>query len=227
MRHLASIVVRAVVPLACCCLVISARGAQVPGFAEITQPAVGDQLAGVVTITGTAFHPEFQAYAVSFAYDPNPTETWFPVGDRSTTAVSDGRLAVWDTTGITPGTYQLRLTVTLKQGTPLEAYVRGLVIGEAPSPAVTPEVTLTTPTAITTPLAEGAAAAGAPTQPSPPSPGATVLEVLKVGALSALAILALIGGYAFLRPRLRVYLASMQTRRLYPRRRRGQREDRR
>ena len=51
----------------------------VPGFAEITNPAAGQRLTGLITIRGTADHPSFAGYELLFAHDPNPTETWFPL----------------------------------------------------------------------------------------------------------------------------------------------------
>ncbi len=200
--------------------------AQVPGFAEITSPSQGQALSGVVTIEGTAFHPAFQAYGVSFAYDPNPTNTWFPIGDQVAAPVSDSRLAVWDTSGLTSGTYQLRLTVYLEDGKTLESSVGGLLIGSR-TPSATPA---SSPTV--TSISETAIEPGVPPQNgslSPfaqPTPADTLLQVLKVGAISAAAVLLLLGMYAGLRPRVRAYLGSVQNRRLDPKRRSRRRGDR-
>ncbi len=205
----------------------SARPAQVPGFAEISRPSAGEALSAVVTIEGTASHPAFQAYAISFAYDPNPTHTWFPIGDRSTTPVSDGRLALWDTTGITPGTYQVRLTVLLEGGRSLEAIVGGLVIGGAGGGAASSEATALPPPSTQAASTQAANPIVPAVEAQPPTPGSNLVAVLKIGVFSAIAALALIGGYAYLRPKLRVYLGSLQTRRLHPRRRPSPREGRR
>jgi hypothetical protein len=192
---------------------------QVPGYVEITQPSEGQALGGVVTIQGTASHPSFQSYGVSFAYDPNPTDTWFPIGERITTPVNESRLAVWDTSGLSPGTYQLRLTVYLKDGRSLQATIHGLTVGKT--------ATLAAPAVIATSTAVPLAAQAQPGIPAedgkavaatPPSPAATLLQVLRIGAFSAIAALILLAIYAFLRPRMRVYLGSMQNRRLDPRR---------
>lgn len=199
--------------------------AQVPGYAEITDPGQGQALTGVVTIEGTAFHPAFQAYGISFAYDPNPTQTWFPIGDRVATAVSESRLAVWDTGGLTPGTYQLRLTVYLADGKTLETTVGGLQIGQQPTSA-----TPTNPASVTSvPLADSQPAqppqVGGQVQSAQPTPGEDLLQVLKVGAFSAIGALLFLGAYAWLRPRVRSYLGSAQNRRLDPRRRSRRRGD--
>jgi hypothetical protein len=206
--------------------VTAAWRAQVPGYAEITNPGLGQALTGVVTIEGTASHPSFQAYGISFAYDPNPTNTWFPIGDRVATAVSASRLAVWDTSGLTPGTYQLRLTVYLEDGKILESTVGGLQIGQQPSKA-----TPTSPASATSvPLADSQPAqppqVGGQVLSTQPTPGDNLLRVLKVGAFSAIGALLLLGAYAGLRPKVRSYLGSIQNRRLDPRRRSRRRGDR-
>jgi hypothetical protein len=192
---------------------------QVPGYAEISSPIQGQSLSGVVTIQGTASHPSFQSYGVSFAYDPNPTGTWFEIGQPSTTSVNDGRLAVWDTSGLTPGTYQLRLTVRLENGNSLESTVGGLRVGRQPTPGAPSAATLATSTPAVLAQAVPAAGLEGPGQTEGAAPEATLIQVLKIGAISAVAALLLLGAYAALRPRIRVYLGSIQNRQLDPRRR--------
>lgn len=128
--------------------------AQEGGVAEITAPLPGVPQAGQVTISGTATHPAFTRYTIEFAYDPNVTDTWFPLPAPGNAAVVNGPLAVWDTTGITPGTYMLRLRVFSDQPILTETILTGLVVGlpatatptanvEAPGepPTVTPTAT--------------------------------------------------------------------------------------
>lgn len=105
-------------------------------LAEITNPITGANLIGEVTVAGSASHPQFARYTVEFAFDPNPTDTWFPLS-TGVQPVTDGVLAVWNTTGITPGQYMLRLQVFSTDGSapPLETTVTGLVI---PDPAASP-----------------------------------------------------------------------------------------
>jgi hypothetical protein len=209
------------------CAALSGWSAQVPGFAEITSPVQGQPISGVVTIQGTAFHPAFKAYGVSFAYDPNPTDTWFPIGERVTTPVSDGRLAVWDTSGLTPGTYQLRLTVYVEEGKTIETDVGGLLIGRQPTLGASSSGTLAT-SSPSAPTPIGPPPASQPSESATQvTPWATLLQVLKVGALSASAALALLGIYAALRPRVRHYLGSVQSRGLDPKQRSHRRGERR
>lgn len=197
----------------------AAERAQVPGFAEITNPVEGQSLSGVVTIEGTASHPSFQSYSVSFAYDPNPTGTWFTIADQVQAPVSDGRLAVWDTSSLTPGIYQLRLTVAVEDGQSLESVVGKLRVGPqaapfTPTTAATPTIVPQLPPGQSKPpLGQGQTLA------PPRTPADKLFQVLKTGAFSAIAALLLLGLYTLLRPRLRVYLGSIQNRRLDPRRR--------
>lgn len=88
-------------------------------------PKPGEALQGVVTIHGTTEAAGFRSAEISFAYDTNPTSTWFLI-QQTTKTVKNGALASWDTTTITDGNYQLRLQVTLQDGQLVEKVVKGL-----------------------------------------------------------------------------------------------------
>ncbi len=177
----------------------SPAAAQAPGFSEITQPTSGGVVTGLATLIGTASLPAFDHYDLAFAYSQNPTDTWFPIGDAYRTAVNDGRLAVWDTTGITDGSYDLRLRVWPTSGDPLTTVVRGVRVRnysaiETGTPAPT---ALTPPTPTTAP----------PTPTSLPTPiliaettgAAQVGQAVSVGAVAGLAALGLLAGYSISR----------------------------
>ena len=106
------------------------------GAAEIADPQPGQALRGVVLIRGTADHPAFDHYEVSFAYEPNPTASWFAIEAAGGAAVPGGQLADWDTTQIADGAYQLRLQVFVTTGeAPLEFITAGpIVANPAPLP---------------------------------------------------------------------------------------------
>jgi hypothetical protein len=72
---------------------------------------------------------------------------WFPVSLPSTTAVQNDVLAVWDTTGVPDGIYELRLTVNIAgEGEPIVAYVRPIRVENEPPPfAQTPTQAALTP----------------------------------------------------------------------------------
>lgn len=201
--------------------------AQVAGFAEITSPQEGEAVEGLVTIRGTADHPEFAGYQLSFAYDPNPTDTWFPLSDRTDSPVNDDGLALWDTSQITPGTYQIRLTVFTESGTPLTATVSGLSVGarswlQAPVETETadsalPQAASTAPAATETPSpAEVSSADDADT---------TLVRILLSGASASAVALVALGSYSLLRPRVRQYVGLLRMRRLR-RQQRRQSQDR-
>jgi hypothetical protein len=184
--------------------------AQAPGYAEITSPRPGETISGLVTVSGSAAHPSFASFDLSFSYDPNPTNTWFPIGDPQLTEVRDGRLGLWDTTGISDGLYDLRLRVHLTNGNELETIVRGLRIGGQPTPGeidVTPNPaspvargnqTTVTPSATMSPLI-------ATPGPSSQNP---VFETIKIGAGSAAGGLAIVSLYLAIKGELRRHRAT-------------------
>jgi hypothetical protein len=98
---------------------------------------------------------------LAFAYQNNPTDTWFLLAESDRGVVNE-ILAVWDTTTITDNTYQLRLTVTTKDAQKHVYMVEGLrVRNYSPIETDTPQPDLQNyQTPKTSP---------APTQP-PPTP---------------------------------------------------------
>lgn len=189
--------------LGCACLVAlfpaSPAAAQAPGFCEITQPASGGVVTGLATLIGTASLPTFDHYELAFAYANNPTDTWFAIGEAYHTAVNDGRLAVWDTTGITDGSYDLRLRVWPTSGDPLTTIVRGVRVRNysaietgtpAPTPLTPPTPTSapSTPTSLPTPILVAET-----------SGGAQVGRAISGGALAGLVVLGLLAGYSISR----------------------------
>ena len=174
--------------------------AQAPGFADITRPQSGEALVGVVTIEGSAAHPAFVAYELSFAYDPNPTDTWFPIVDYFQTSVTDGRLGLWDTTSISDGEYQIRLRVILSNDSSLEAYAHGLRVRNTTPTETVPaiqEASTATPAAVQ--------ASVTPTSTDVPvsrlQGGQTLdmLQSLKTGAVLGALLLLLFAMYAAVR----------------------------
>lgn len=204
-------------------LMASPLRAQVAEAAEITSPAPGEALAGVVTIIGTASHSDFVGYDLAFAYAENPTDTWFPIGEPIHTSVVAERLALWDTTGITDGEYSLRLRVFLRDGTALSAEVDGLRVRNqtpietsTPTATVGPGPTLTPAAAPTLPPAA---------TPTPLQPRQSQAQTALVGGVAfSLLALAALGGYSLTRTSLRPRWAALRSRMLH---RRIDRRDRR
>ncbi len=144
---------------------------------SISSPFPGQALQGKVIITGYTAVDGFQASELEFGYMGDSTNTWFFIYD-STTPVSGGELATWDTTTLTDGNYTLRLTIYTQSGIPLTATVSGLRIRNyspvetdtptppaptsTPLPGKTPE-----PTATLTPTASPIPATATPLPPNP------------------------------------------------------------
>lgn len=190
---------------------------QVPGFAELTSPQPGQVVSGLVTLSGTADHPAFNRYEVSFAYVEDTTDTWFSIGEPVDTRVIDGRLALWDTSTITDGDYSLRLGVWLQDGRSLEAVVPGVRVRNYSSDPVIP--TAVPPEAgrpLPTPTLPGSQA-GIESPPEPPPSGPAAPSPFWMGAAVSLTLLAAVAAYALAAPPARAYLSYLRTRQLHRR----------
>ena len=119
---------------------------QEQGMAVVTSPLEGTVVSGIVPITGTATHPQFQRYEIAFGYSPNPSDGWFSIQDPATTQVANDILGRWDTTGITDGVYTVRLRVYWSDRSYLEAFARNVRVQNAtPTPPPQPTATGTEP----------------------------------------------------------------------------------
>jgi hypothetical protein len=178
--------------------------AQAPGSqVSILSPQAGGVLQGQVTITGNNNITGFVSAEIFFTYTHDPTDTWFLIASSSQ-PVTQGMLAVWDTTTITDGLYALRLRVTLGDGSYVDAIVPDLRVRN-----YTP-VETNTPTAVpleSTPVPKATATATPYPTPTalPPNPAAlTPLNIytsLGYGALSVVVIIVLFAFYLRLRNR--------------------------
>ena len=183
--------------------------AQAPGYAEILAPSSGDPLSGLISIEGTADHPAFVRYDLAFAYDPNPTDTWYALGEPVPTRAQQTTLGLWDTKDISPGMYQLRLRVHLESGAVLEDTVSGLRIG---LPALAPVSTARA-------VAPSATPPSATQVPSPtpsaagPAPDPVGLAV-GIGGLTAAAFLLILALYLPLRRNLASWAGAVRMRRV-------------
>ncbi len=195
--------------------------AQAPGFAEITRPVSGEAVGGVVTIEGTAHHPSFDHFDLAFTYESDTTGTWFPIVEEDRSRVVEGRLAVWDTSGITDGEYMLRLRVWPAEGEPLVAIVRKVRVRnytsvETPTPGpslAAPALTPTEPPPTTTPTPPIV-------MPATPEPEQRVGSALLSGGIMAVIVFAAAGGYAAWRSASRSNWGSARAIRRAERRRR-------
>ena len=182
---------------------VAAQTATAPSPA-ITSPAAGQAVQGIVTVSGTSAATGFASAELAFAYAGDPTGTWFVIA-ASTLPVSQGTLATWDTTTITDGNYNLRLRVSLADGTFSDVLVGNLRVRnytpvETPTPVPTsPQAPTPTPTPTITPTATPYPT---PTQ-LPPNPAeiapADVWVSVGYGGVAAMALILLLGAYLWLR----------------------------
>jgi len=92
---------------------------------SIDAPKPGEALQGRYPITGNTLIDDFLLTELEFAYSDHLTDTWFLIHE-SDQPVNNGVLVQWDTTRITDGIYDLRLTVHREQGNPIMVTVPGV-----------------------------------------------------------------------------------------------------
>lgn len=114
--------------------------------AQISSPADGAPLFGVVRIMGTASNSAMQQYRLDFLAQADPRGQWQPIASGVAQQVTNGTLGQWDTTKVSDGAYQLRLRVTLRNGTVYDAIAHNLIVSNqqpTPLPSVPPPPTAT------------------------------------------------------------------------------------
>ncbi|WP_160316698.1 hypothetical protein [Thermanaerothrix daxensis] len=170
----------------------------------LTAPEPGAVLHGQVAIRAALPEGNWVRYELEFAYQEDPTQTWFPIVQSEQPPAADP-LALWDTTTLTDGTYRLRLRLLLKDGRVLEQVVEHLrVRNYTPVESPTLEVLTNAPTLTPTLPAQSPTPAPSPTPlPSNPltlTPG-TLLTTLARGGMTALGLLIFLGLLAGIRSR--------------------------
>jgi hypothetical protein len=91
----------------------------------ITNPVEGSLAQKQVSINGKTDVNGFSRSEVEFSYMSNPVETWFLLS-RSNRPVTDGQLALWDTSNLTDGDYSIRLRVFFADGSWRDVTVPGI-----------------------------------------------------------------------------------------------------
>jgi hypothetical protein len=143
---------------------------------SISSPRANAVVQGVVSIEGTANHPEFQKYEVRLApgLNPNISDSQWIRLRISESAVVNGQLAVWDTSSVADGAYILRLRVVRLDSNYEDVDIAPINVANTVPPTVAPTPTLAeTPTPLES--------------PTPLVPGATVTSVGTPGAVATLA----------------------------------------
>ena len=121
-------------------------------LAVITSPQNNAIVRGLVSIQGSATHPQFQFYKVEYAREPVVGDAWVIIGAIHQEQVTGGQLEVWDTSQVPDGSYTLRLRVVRLDGNYSEYSVVQVVVANA-QPTETPTPAITAPPTVSpTPL---------------------------------------------------------------------------
>jgi hypothetical protein len=122
-------------------------------LAFISFPGDNEVVRGVISITGSAAHPAFDRFQVSYAREPVAgNNAWVAVGIERQDPVINGELAIWDTTTVPDGSYSLRLRVIRRDGNYSEIETNQVVVANAvPTETPTLEGPQETPTPTITP----------------------------------------------------------------------------
>jgi hypothetical protein len=190
--------------------------AQAPGYAEILSPKGGEAIQGVYTIKGTASHPAFASYQLSFSYALDELQTWFLLGEAQTNPVTESGLGLWDTTGISDGDYQLRLEVFLTNGSSIVSIVDGVRVRNTKpiEPATaTPEQRL--PVASPAPPTPTKTPRPTPLPPHNQGSNTLVEQAFVGGVIGGIVLFAGLGMYLLLRRSAKNRWAMLQMRQLH------------
>jgi hypothetical protein len=103
--------------------------------AAISSPQTGDELRGQVQIAGNMTVPNFASAELTFKYAASDSaDNWFTI-QAFPQPVAGPALAVWDTTTLTDGDYDLRLRITLQDGAFQDVIISDLKIrNDTPEP---------------------------------------------------------------------------------------------
>jgi len=145
-------------------------------IASILSPNPAERLTAgqTIQVVGSAYIDDFASYTLDYGPGDNPTD-WRPITDQRTQAVDRGLLGVWDTSGIPPGRWRLRLRAVDSFGNAQESAPLILTLSApatpTPAPTVAPSPTVA-PTRPATPAAtpqptRGAAKPAPATTPRP------------------------------------------------------------
>jgi hypothetical protein len=131
---------------------------------EITKPIQGTPLQGIVAVEGSTLIDGFVSWELNFGYAGDTTGTWFLIAEGEE-QITNGELTQWDTTTITDGDYNLRLTVYLQGGRREHLMVNNLRVRNYSSI----ETATPTPTLTSTPYTETPRPSQTPTNTVVPS----------------------------------------------------------
>jgi 1A family penicillin-binding protein len=127
-------------------------------IASILSPTVADRIVvgQTLQIVGSAYIDDFAQYTLDFGPGDNPG-TWTPITEARAQPVDKALLGVWDTTGLAPGRYRLRVRAfdrfeNMQESPPLIVTIQAQPT-PTPQPTVAPTRAATPATAVATPRA--------------------------------------------------------------------------
>ena len=149
-------------------------------IAQIVAPIPSDRIVvgQTVQIVGSAYIDDFSNYTLDVGLGDNP-DTWTTITDQRPQAVDKALLGVWNTAGLQPGRYRLRIRVFDSFQNTQESPPIVVTLSAAPTPTALPTAVPTpvppTPTRApaATAKATGQAATPQPTRPLTPAPRPT------------------------------------------------------
>jgi hypothetical protein len=110
-------------------------------LAQITAPSASDRLTvgQTIQIVGSVWIDDFARYTLEVGSGDNPS-TWTPITAAREQAVDRALLGVWNTTGLQPGRYRLRLRVSDSFENTQESapFMVTLTAPATPTPVATP-----------------------------------------------------------------------------------------
>jgi hypothetical protein len=89
---------------------------------SISYPEAGSSIQGIVEIQGTITLENLDRAEISYSYSDSSNPNWFIIY-QGLEPVQKGIITRWDTTTITDGTYKIRLSLYLKDGTVVEQII--------------------------------------------------------------------------------------------------------
>jgi membrane peptidoglycan carboxypeptidase len=131
-------------------------------IAQIVGPAPEDRIVvgQTLQIVGSAYVDDFSNYTLDVGPGDNPS-TWTPITDKRDQAVDKALLGVWNTTGLAPGRYRLRLRVFDSFDNSQESQPLIVTLSAPVTPTPLPSATPVAP-----PTATRAPATSVPTAPT-------------------------------------------------------------
>src|SRR5437773_6897087 len=124
-------------------------------IAQISGPSPSDRIVAgqTVQVVGSAYVDDFANYTLDIGAGDNPSD-WTAITDQRAQAVDKALLGVWNTSGLQPGRYRLRLRAFDSFGNPQESSPLIVTLNPAATPTPLPTATVAAtvvPTRVATP----------------------------------------------------------------------------